>query len=212
MASDLAGRVIRQLASFCASLILTFIGLTAVTFFIGRLTKIDPVLAVVGDKASKEVYEQAYQALGLDKPLIVQYVLYLKRVLSGDFGMSVLTSQPVLSDLLRVFLGDNVQEGFETLRVELFAELDGVIHRQDVEIVGNHHVRQLVDDGAGVLGGKLDQDIGGDIRVQVAQDGHFFFSVEALECLGEVLRAYSFQSLTHGGGIGDRGKRAQSLH
>lgn len=103
MASDLAGRVIRQLASFCASLILTFIGLTAVTFFIGRLTKIDPVLAVVGDKANKEVYEQAYQALGLDKPLIVQYVLYLKRVLSGDFGMSVLTSQPVLSDLLRVF-------------------------------------------------------------------------------------------------------------
>ena len=32
-----------------------------------------------------------------------QYLIYLKRVLSGDFGMSVLTSQPVLSDLLRVF-------------------------------------------------------------------------------------------------------------
>jgi len=103
MASGLAMRVMRQLASFCATLILTFIGLTSITFFIGRLTKIDPVLAVVGDKASKEVYDQAYQALGLDKPLIVQYVLYLKRVVSGDFGMSVLTSQPVLSDLVRVF-------------------------------------------------------------------------------------------------------------
>ncbi len=103
MASDLAGRLIRQLASFLATLALTFIGLTAVTFFIGRLTSIDPVLAVVGDKASKEVYDQAYQALGLDKPLIVQYLYYLKRVVTGDFGMSVLTSQPVLSDLLRVF-------------------------------------------------------------------------------------------------------------
>jgi len=103
MEQGLAGRIIRQLASFCLTLVLTFIGLTAVTFMISRLTAIDPVLAVVGDKATKEVYDQAYQALGLDKPLIVQYALYLKRVLSGDFGMSVLTSQPVLSDLLRVF-------------------------------------------------------------------------------------------------------------
>jgi peptide/nickel transport system permease protein len=93
----------RQAATFLASLALTFVGLTAVTFFIGRLTKIDPVLAVVGDKASKEVYDQTFLALGLDKPLIMQYALYLKRVLSGEFGISVLTSQPVLSDLLRVF-------------------------------------------------------------------------------------------------------------
>lgn len=93
----------RQAVTFLASLALTFVGLTAVTFFIGRLTKIDPVLAVVGDKASMEVYQQTYLALGLDKPLIVQYALYLKRVLNGEFGISVLTSQPVLSDLLRVF-------------------------------------------------------------------------------------------------------------
>jgi peptide/nickel transport system permease protein len=95
--------VLRQIVSFVASLAFTFIGLTAVTFMISRLTKIDPVLAVVGDKASKEVYDNAYVALGLDKPLIVQYFLYLKRVVTGDLGVSVLTSQPVLSDLLRVF-------------------------------------------------------------------------------------------------------------
>ncbi len=99
----LAERIIRQLGSFCITLFLTFIGLTAVTFFIGRLTKIDPVLAKVGDKASKEVYDQAFAAMGLDKPVPVQYLLYLKRVLTGDFGVSVLTSQPVLSDLMHVF-------------------------------------------------------------------------------------------------------------
>lgn len=99
----LAERMIRQLGSFCITLFLTFIGLTAVTFFIGRLTKIDPVLAKVGDKASKEVYDQAFVAMGLDKPVPVQYLLYLKRVLTGDFGVSVLTSQPVLSDLMHVF-------------------------------------------------------------------------------------------------------------
>lgn len=99
----LAERMIRQIGSFCITLFLTFIGLTAVTFFIGRLTKIDPVLAKVGDKASKEVYDQAFVAMGLDKPVPVQYLLYLKRVLTGDFGISVLTSQPVLSDLMHVF-------------------------------------------------------------------------------------------------------------
>jgi peptide/nickel transport system permease protein len=103
MRSDLAGRIARQFMSFVVSLIMTFLGLTAVTFLIGRLTRIDPVLAVVGDKASKQVYDQAFKAMGLDKPLIVQYALYLKRLVSGDFGVSVLTSQPVLSDLLRVF-------------------------------------------------------------------------------------------------------------
>ena len=103
MGSGMAGRIFRQLLSFAVTLIMTFIGLTAVTFLIGRLTRIDPVLAVVGDKASKQVYDQTFHAMGLDKPLVVQYALYVKRLISGDFGISVLTSQPVLSDLLRVF-------------------------------------------------------------------------------------------------------------
>jgi len=95
--------VARRAGSFLASLVLTFIGLTAVTFVISRMTRIDPVLAIVGDKASKEVYDKTYIALGLDQPLIVQYGAYLQRLITGDFGVSVLTSQPVLDDLLRVF-------------------------------------------------------------------------------------------------------------
>ena len=98
-----APAVVWRLGSFLGSLGLTFLGLTAVTFLISRLTRIDPVLAIVGDKATKEVYDKTFIALGLDQPLIVQYGVYLKRLLSGDFGVSVLTSQPVLSDLIRVF-------------------------------------------------------------------------------------------------------------
>lgn len=93
----------KRLASLVTSLALTLLGLTAVTFLISRLTRIDPVLAIVGDKASKEAYERVYVQLGLDKPVIEQYFVYLKKLFSGDFGMSVLTSQPVLSDLLHVF-------------------------------------------------------------------------------------------------------------
>ena len=99
----LAATVLRRTAAFVVGLLVTFVGLTAVTFFISRLTKIDPVLAVVGDKATKAAYDNAYKALGLDQSLFVQYAIYLKRLVSGDFGMSVLTSRPVLTDLIRVF-------------------------------------------------------------------------------------------------------------
>ena len=99
----LASTVLRRTASFLASLLATFVGLTAITFFISRLTKMDPVLSVVGDKATKAAYDRAYEALGLGQPVFVQYFIYLKRLLSGDFGISHLTAQPVLSDLLRVF-------------------------------------------------------------------------------------------------------------
>ena len=87
--------VLQRIGSFIATLAVTFVGLTAVTFFISRLTKIDPVLAVVGDKATKGAYDAAYKALGLGQPIYVQYLIYLKRLLSGDFGVSVLTSRPV---------------------------------------------------------------------------------------------------------------------
>ena len=53
LSAGLAGRVAQRIAAFLASLALTFVGLTAVTFTISRLTKIDPVLAIVGDKARR---------------------------------------------------------------------------------------------------------------------------------------------------------------
>ncbi len=97
------GTIVQRIVSFLFTLIVTFVGLTAVTFFISRLTNIDPVIAVIGDRANQATYDKTFLELGLDKPPIVQYLIYLKRLVSGEFGMSVLTSQPVLSDLLRVF-------------------------------------------------------------------------------------------------------------
>ena len=64
---------IAKAANLLFTLSLTFIGLTAITFIIGRVMPADPVLAIVGDRASNEVYEAMYLKLGLDKPLIQQY-------------------------------------------------------------------------------------------------------------------------------------------
>ncbi|HEY1385563.1 MAG TPA: ABC transporter permease [Dongiaceae bacterium] len=85
------------------SLFATFFGLLFVTFVIGRLMPIDPVLAAVGDRASVSTYNQVRAEMGLDRPLWHQFLIYAWKVLHGDFGMSILTARPVLEDLIRVF-------------------------------------------------------------------------------------------------------------
>ena len=91
------------LVKLAATLALTFFGLLLVTFLIGRVVPIDPALAAVGDRATAAVYERARIEMGLDLPLWQQFLIYVQKVLTGDFGQSVLTAQPVLSDIARVF-------------------------------------------------------------------------------------------------------------
>ncbi|WP_408004538.1 ABC transporter permease [Pseudorhizobium endolithicum] len=88
---------------FLLTVATTFLGLLAVTFFIGRVVPIDPALAIVGDRAPAHVVERVRLELGLHLPLYQQFWIYLKQALSGDFGTSVLTTNPVLTDIKRVF-------------------------------------------------------------------------------------------------------------
>jgi len=98
---DRFGRVLKSLSSFLVVICLTYLGLLAVTFFIGRVIPIDPVLAIVGDRAPEHVIAKVREELGLNKPLYVQFYIYLGKVAEGDFGTSVLTSRPVLQDIQR---------------------------------------------------------------------------------------------------------------
>ena len=98
-----AARRARALAGLLAVVLLTYLGLLAVTFVIGRVIPIDPVLAVVGDRAPEAVVVRVRQEMGLNKPLWVQFWLYLSKVVRGDLGMSILTSNPVIKDIGRAF-------------------------------------------------------------------------------------------------------------
>ncbi len=82
---------------------ITLLGLLFLTFMMGRLLPADPVVAVVGHEASKEVYDRVYHELGLDRPVLVQFIAYVGNVLQGDLGQSLTTSHPVARDLLMVF-------------------------------------------------------------------------------------------------------------
>ncbi len=93
----------RAAARFALAIVLTYLGLLAVTFFIGRVIPVDPVLAVVGDHAPESVVQRVREEMGLNKPLYEQFGIYVSKVLRGDFGTSVLTSNPVLQDIRRAF-------------------------------------------------------------------------------------------------------------
>src|SRR5262245_46048227 len=90
-------------ARLIATVALTFFGLLLVTFLIGRVVPIDPVLAVVGDRAPADVYERVRLEMGLNLPLWQQFYIYVSKVLHGDFGRSVLTSNQVITDIARFF-------------------------------------------------------------------------------------------------------------
>ncbi|MCA0964681.1 ABC transporter permease [Salipiger bermudensis] len=84
------------------SIFVTLFGLLILTFVIGRIMPVDPVRAIVGEDATREVYETVYRQLGLDKPMWQQFLLYLRDVVTLDFGTSIRTGQPVLQDIARV--------------------------------------------------------------------------------------------------------------
>jgi peptide/nickel transport system permease protein len=111
--------MLRKSLELTRSIALTVLGLLAVTFIIGRVVPIDPVLSVIGENAPPGAYEQARLHLGLDQPLHVQFGRFVARAVTGDFGVSVLTARPVLDDLKRVFPA--------TLELATLATLIGVL-------------------------------------------------------------------------------------
>ena len=85
------------------SLLTTLIGLLALTFFMGRMLPADPVLAIIGQQGDQAAYDMVYHRLGLDRPLYVQFALYVRDMLTGDFGNALFTGHRVADDLRRAF-------------------------------------------------------------------------------------------------------------
>lgn len=74
--------------------------LVVVVFTLQKIAPVDPVVALIGDRAPPEVYEAARERLGLNDPLPVQLLAYLGRAIQGDLGISSVTRTPVARDIL----------------------------------------------------------------------------------------------------------------
>lgn len=68
-----------------------------IVFFIVQLIPGDPVTVMLGEERDPEVYQALRQELGLDRPVYVQYLNWLTRVLQGDLGQSLRTRRPVFT-------------------------------------------------------------------------------------------------------------------
>lgn len=81
-----------------AGVILLFV-ITSVAFFLLYLGGGDIARRILGQSASQEAVAQKAQQLGLNEPLLTQYTSWLKNALSGDFGDSWFTGQPVVDGI-----------------------------------------------------------------------------------------------------------------
>lgn len=77
----------------------TLFGVVTLVFFMIALSPGDPARVMLGERASKEKLEKLRADLGLDKPLIEQYGLYLKRIVKLDFGKSIKSGQNVWDEI-----------------------------------------------------------------------------------------------------------------
>lgn len=81
-----------------------FLFISLVSFSVIRLIPGDPVMNLIGERgASQERIDEMKKNLSLDQPLYVQYFIFTKNIFKGDFGESVISKQPVMSEFKVLF-------------------------------------------------------------------------------------------------------------
>lgn len=118
-------------------LALTLLALLLVTFLISKASPIDPVLKLVGDRATPEAYAQARAQLGLDLPLYQQFFHYVGNVVQGDLGQSTSTGRAVVTDLQQYFPA--------TLELATLGIFIGVVFGVPLGMWAAHHHNRWID-------------------------------------------------------------------
>ncbi len=83
--------------------VFVLLGVSIVVFFIIRLIPGDPAELLADQWATKEDIEQLRRDMGLDKPVTVQYLRFMDRILHGDLGNSIITKVPVAEEIAARF-------------------------------------------------------------------------------------------------------------
>jgi len=99
-------------------LIPVLIGITLVSFFILQLVPGDPARVIAGFEAEEEDVEIIRHQLGLDKPILIQYGIFLKNLLRGDLGESIRTQNDVIAEIWPRFL-NTVRLAFTSILIAI---------------------------------------------------------------------------------------------
>ena len=93
----------RYIARRLLLMVFVLLGVSVVTFAITHVVPSSPAAMWIGDRATQEQIDRVNEEMGFNKPLHVQYLLYIKNLFRGDLGVSLRTKQPVRDELTRRF-------------------------------------------------------------------------------------------------------------
>jgi ABC-type dipeptide/oligopeptide/nickel transport system permease component len=82
--------------------VITLFAVLTLVFFVMRILPGDPAMVMLGDQASAEAIAALRAQLGLDQPIMVQYGHFILGAITGNWGLSMITGQPVLQEVLDV--------------------------------------------------------------------------------------------------------------
>jgi peptide/nickel transport system permease protein len=119
------------------------LGVSIVVFFMVRAIPGDPAQIMLGQQATQEQVQQIRENMGLDKPIFVQYGLFLKDALRGDLGDSIVTGRPVTTELLTRLPA--------TLELTAFAMLIAILVGIPVGVISAVRQYSLLDKSTSVL-------------------------------------------------------------
>ena len=102
------------------------LGLTVIVFTIMALIPGDPAIAILGSYATPENVDRLNRDLGLDKPLVQQYFIWVENLLHGDFGRSYSLNRPVLDEVWERFSATLILAGAALVLCTLWGLLIGI--------------------------------------------------------------------------------------
>ncbi|OMH36704.1 ABC transporter permease [Tersicoccus sp. Bi-70] len=135
--------MLRVIGKRIALLIPTLIGLSILLFAWVRSLPGGPATALLGDRATPEAVAQINAAYGFDRPILEQYLTYVGKLLSGDFGTSITTSRPVLEEFATRFPA--------TIELTIVALIFAIGIGIPLGYVAARHRGRVVDHGSVVL-------------------------------------------------------------
>ncbi|MFC6673534.1 ABC transporter permease [Marinobacterium aestuariivivens] len=103
------------------------LGITVIVFLIMSLIPGDPATAILGPYATPDNVEKLNRDLGLDKPLLQQYFIWLGNILQGDFGRSFSLNRPVLDEVLERFGATLILAGSSLVLCSILGVIAGVV-------------------------------------------------------------------------------------
>ncbi len=119
----MGGYILKRLVSAIPVLL----GITIIVFLIMSLIPGDPATAILGSYATPENVEKLNRDLGLDKPMVQRYFIWLGNMLTGDFGRSFSLNRPVLDEVVERFNATLILAGTAFLLCSVLGILAGVI-------------------------------------------------------------------------------------